>query len=212
MAKSRKEDKAARAAKKLCRKIIHKLPAKYRAIDLDALDSEIDELCLRYQDHPAFATHLSKRVVPLLALVRQAMQDYQEDSSLIIPIVQEAYYALEVLPPMRIMAYLLRLPGVKHIFVKKVQEVTTSTYGPKNGFKIEGTEWSKRRARFDVVACPYFEVCSLEGMPELTDVFCTSDEFFNDLHPRVHFNRSETLGRGDSRCDFEYIWDDDQEK
>ena len=57
--------------------------------------------------------------------------------------------------------------------------------------------------RVDMVKCPYHDTCAEYGYPELCRCFCDSDDIsYAGLHPKLIWERSMTLGRGDDRCDF----------
>ena len=45
--------------------------------------------------------------------------------------------------------------------------------------------------------------CAEYGCPELCRCFCDSDDIsYTGLHPKLIWERSMTLGRGNDRCDF----------
>ena len=51
--------------------------------------------------------------------------------------------------------------------------------------------------------CPYYDTCTEYGCPELCRCFCDSDDIsYTGLHPKLIWERSMTLGRGNDRCDF----------
>ena len=57
--------------------------------------------------------------------------------------------------------------------------------------------------RVDMMKCPYHDTCAEYGCPELCRCFCDSDDIsYTGLHPKLIWERSMTLGRGDDRCDF----------
>ena len=57
--------------------------------------------------------------------------------------------------------------------------------------------------RVDMMKCPYHDTCVAYGYPELCRCYCDSDDIsYAGLHPKLIWERSMTLGRGDDRCDF----------
>ena len=47
------------------------------------------------------------------------------------------------------------------------------------------------------------DTCTEYGCPELCRCFCDSDAIsYTGLHPKLIWERSMTLGRGNDRCDF----------
>ncbi len=58
----------------------------------------------------------------------------------------------------------------------------------------------------DIIICPYFETCKKYGYPELTQFFCKSDDItYGNMHPKLVWKRTKTIGRGDDCCDFR-LW------
>ena len=57
--------------------------------------------------------------------------------------------------------------------------------------------------RVDMMKCPYHDICTEYGCQELCRCFCDSDDIsYTGLHPKLIWERSMTLGRGNDRCDF----------
>ena len=58
--------------------------------------------------------------------------------------------------------------------------------------------------RVDMVKCPYHDTCIEYGWPRsCAAAFCDSDDIsYTGLHPKLIWERSMTLGRGNDRCDF----------
>jgi hypothetical protein len=58
---------------------------------------------------------------------------------------------------------------------------------------------------FDFTACPFYDLCVKEGVPELTKAFCDMDWQLADYFPpQIEFKRKQTLGDGADHCDFRY--------
>ncbi len=58
---------------------------------------------------------------------------------------------------------------------------------------------------FDFTACPYYDLCVKEGVPELTVAFCDMDwQLAEYFPPRIEFRREQTLADGADYCDFRY--------
>lgn len=98
---------------------------------------------------------------------------------------------------------LLKLPGLyrtmPRIFAKGVAE----KFGTAAGFQSIQREAAKDVIRFDMVRCPYHDACAQYSCPELCRCFCDSDDItYDNLHPKLVWHRTKTLGRGDDCCDF----------
>ena len=84
------------------------------------------------------------------------------------------------------------------IFDKMIDKM----FGSDAGFKSKRVEGSKPFAR-DMLVCPYYETCKKYGCPELTQFFCKSDDIaYGNMHPKLVWGRTQTLGTGGECCDF----------
>lgn len=100
------------------------------------------------------------------------------------------------------LACLMKLPGMKSLFVKIWDPMVRRIFGPENGFKNVFYPKKKGEYRMDVIACPYCRFFAELGCPELTKVFCDNDERIYGNLPGLKFERTGTLGKGAARCDF----------
>ena len=97
---------------------------------------------------------------------------------------------------------LLRLPGMRSLFVKVWDPLTRKMFGEKSGFENVFYPKKKGEYRMDVVSCPYNRYFTELGCPELTKISCGADDHvYGDL-PGLEFERTTTIGRGGERCDF----------
>lgn len=102
----------------------------------------------------------------------------------------------------RKIASLLKLPGMKILFIKIWNPLTKKMFGPHNGFKNVFYPKKKGEYRMDIVACPYSKYFTELGCPELTRIFCANDNRCYGNLPGIEFKRSGTIGTGANRCDF----------
>ena len=100
------------------------------------------------------------------------------------------------------LARVLRIPGMKSIFVSLWNPLTKKVFGPANGFKNNFYDNQKGEYRMDIVSCPYHRYFTELGCPELTRISCKSDDLVYGNLPGISFERTGTLGRGNERCDF----------
>lgn len=80
---------------------------------------------------------------------------------------------------------------------------------PKNcnagAFVFEIIHMTDQETEYHVKRCPYVDFCNDYGCPEIITVFCDSDDIsFGNIHPRLIWGRTKTIGRGDPVCDFKY--------
>lgn len=97
---------------------------------------------------------------------------------------------------------LMKLPGMRSLFVKIWDPLTKKVFGAKSGF--QNTFYPKRKGeyRMDVTACPYSRYLTELDCPELTRIFCENDERIYGNLPGIRFERTGTIGKGAKRCDF----------
>lgn len=100
------------------------------------------------------------------------------------------------------LAKLMRLPGMKGLFVRMWDPMTKKMFGPDNGFRNVFYPKKKGEYRMDVISCPYFRYFIELGCPEITKIFCENDDRIYGSLPGLQFLRTGTLGKGAERCDF----------
>lgn len=97
---------------------------------------------------------------------------------------------------------LMKLPGMRGLFINAWDPLTKKIFGAGNGFQNVFYPKKKGEYRMDVTACPYCRTFTELGCPELTKIFCENDERIYGRLPGLKFERTGTLGKGAERCDF----------
>ena len=97
---------------------------------------------------------------------------------------------------------LMKVPGMRSLFVAVWDPMTKKLFGPSNGFQNRFYPKKKGEYRMDIVACPYNRYFTELGCPELTKIFCENDDRTYGNLPGLKFVRTGTLGKGADRCDF----------
>ena len=101
------------------------------------------------------------------------------------------------------LAALLRIPGLYRLVPVVFVKSTRSVFGPAAGFDPKELQTGNGVWRVDMMKCPYHDTCAEYGCPELCRYFCDSDDIsYAGLHPKLIWERSMTLGRGNDRYDF----------
>lgn len=97
----------------------------------------------------------------------------------------------------------LKIPGLYRLVPKLFFDTALKHCVPEAGFLTENRFLSKTGMRFDMVKCPYQDSCVRYGCPELVKGFCDTDDIcYGNMHSRLSWERSGTLGHGDALCDF----------
>ncbi len=100
------------------------------------------------------------------------------------------------------LAKMMKIPGMRSLFVKLWDPLTRKIFGANSGFKNVFYPKEKGAYRMDGTSCPYFRHFTELGCPELTKIFCENDERVYGNLPGLKFERIGTLGKGADRCDF----------
>ncbi len=70
-------------------------------------------------------------------------------------------------------------------------------------FKIE--HFCETETEYHVLRCPYVQMCREYNCFEIVTVFCDSDDIsFGNIHPKLKWGRTKTIGRGDDICNFKF--------
>lgn len=100
---------------------------------------------------------------------------------------------------------LMKLPGMKNVFLWLMPKMAVNLFGPGCGFAFENFEADKTMLKMDMTACPYCRYADKLGCPELMPVFCDSDLATYGNLPGIQFKRTQTLGTGGTKCDFQFV-------
>lgn len=169
---------------------------------MDKALKRYDEIIEENHDEPkSYYMHTIQRIYPAIA-VFDAMVDegvnreevanflvdyYKWRSSKIAPMIQKIF----------------KIPGLYKIMPKVFFNMADKNFGPKAGFKAENRNLTKSEMRFDMVKCPYFENCKKYGCVEIVRGFCDADDIcYGNMHPKLSWDRTKTLGYGNDVCDF----------
>lgn len=103
----------------------------------------------------------------------------------------------------RFLAAVLHVPGLYRLVPGTFGRSTRTAFGPAAGFAARKLQTDTAVWRIDMIQCPYHDTCVQHGCPELCRCFCDSDDIsYANLHPKLLWHRTKTLGRGDDCCDF----------
>ena len=154
----------------------------------------------RYADLPrGMRPHTDMRVFPSAAIYLTAKERLGEREA--FGVIEGA--AVELTAGLsKKLAGLMRLPGMRGLFIRIWDPMTRKIFGPENGFKNRFYPKVKGEYRMDILACPYCRYFTELGCPELTRIFCENDERMYGNLPGLAFERKGTLGKGADRCDF----------
>ena len=160
----------------------------------------LSAILTRYADLPkAMRFHTEDRIFPSAAIYLTAKARLGEKTA--FGIVENAAVALTDQLGKKL-ARLMRLPGMRSLFIRVWDPLVRKVFGPDNGFRNAFYPKQKGEYRMDVLACPYCRYFTELGCPELTRIFCENDERMYGNLPGLSFERKGTLGKGADHCDF----------
>ena len=154
----------------------------------------------RYADLPeGLRPHTDARIFPSAAIYLTAKERLGQQAA--YAVIEDAAVKLTGRYAKKL-AGLMRVPGMRGLFIRIWDPLTRRAFGPNNGFKNGFYPKEKGAFRMDILACPYFRYFTELGCPELTRVFCENDDRMYGNLPGIAFERTGTLGKGAERCDF----------
>ena len=150
---------------------------------------------------PGEWTHLNNTILPTCA-VYKALLDADEPNALAV--THEALIGL-CRTGNRMMQVILRIPGMKGLFMRMLPKMAMSMFGLDCGFDYTNFHADKTHLAMDTTLCPYCKYAALLGCEALMPTFCESDFATYGGLPGIHFERTQTLGTGGDCCDFRFI-------
>jgi len=207
------DQKALRLAKKYINKepIPSSLQKEFkksgRAHLLERIYLRTAELILDNQSaSKALMAHL-QQILPSIAFYEALLKEEGSQEKALA--LYEKWCFLKIEKMAKLIPAVMRIPGL----YKKVPSIMNSlldkTFGHAAGF-----DYIERKIKngfaADMTVCPYVETCKKYGCPELAQFFCKSDDIcYGNMHPKLVWGRTKTLGTGGDCCDFS-LWIKDE--
>ena len=156
-----------------------------------------------YKNSKAIKWHMDKNMLPTIAMYLAFKQ---------FGITRErAYdYTLEILQiackrTQKKNRFLGKMPFGYSLFKLFCKSIIAKQY-PKEGWHTEWIKYNNEEIHFDFTSCIYVETTKRYNCLELCPLFCANDDItLAGYSPNIIFERSETIGRGQSKCDFHFI-------
>ena len=169
---------------------------------IEAAWKRFEAICEENAGEPkAYDMHTKDRIYPAIACL-QAMTEAGIDRQEAIDFLH-GYYIWRAEGKAKVLKKMMNIPGLYKLMPKLFNKLTPKMFGDAAGFRSvwhEDPEWD---LSFDMVKCPYHEKCKAYGCPELCKAYCDADDVcYGDLHPKVVWGRTKTLGKGGDCCDF----------
>ena len=145
--------------------------------------------------------HLENTILPTVSFYKSLLEIDNENAlknttAILIGFCEKGGKALNII---------LKLPGMKAVFMKLLSKMGTKMFGRECGFDYTNFQADANCLQIDMTMCPYLKYANLFNVPELAPVFCESDFATYGNLPGIAFKRTETLGAGGHKCDFRFF-------
>ena len=146
----------------------------------------------------ALHTHL-EQLLPCIAFY-EVLQDVTGSKESALDFLDKwAFVEVEKLMPLA--RGVMKL-GIYRMMPDLCGKMLDSMFGPEAGFESRPVPGAPKFA-VDMTRCPYVDTCRKYGCPELTRYACKADDItYGNLHPKLVWARTQTLGTGGECCDF----------
>ena len=169
----------------------------------ELMEEEYRVLYAAYENRPeALQNHLHNNIFPvvtafhsLIALGRTREEAARE--------TEEAFLALmdDIAQTIR---KAMRFPGLHRIMPRLFRVLMPKLFREDAGFRFRMYDKGPHHARFDMLECPYFQICKELDCEDIAPIFCaTDDTCYGNMHPDLIWNRTKTMARGGDLCDFD---------
>jgi len=150
---------------------------------------------------PALRSHLEKHILPAIALYQVLCAEAAEPEQALGDLDACMEAQTLVSPMARQVNLIHHLPG-KFAALRLANRLVLRTGFPEQGWKINWVEDSPACVAYNITGCFYLNILTQYGVPELTSHFCALDDLLYKRLKTVSFERTRTLGRGNSHCNF----------
>ncbi len=171
-------------------------------------ENAYQDLCHRYEDlyqkhgqieNPTLRHHLVNGILPGLALY-QLLRDEGKNQSEALNRIDQIFEGL-FLKNRNSMQRVGRLPFI-YPLLRFIIKPAMRQY-PDEGWAKDWIQNDQEAIRFNMKSCFYFNTLTRLGAPEITASFCRVDDFiYSEMSPRVDWQRTLTIARGNEYCDF----------
>ncbi len=164
--------------------------------------NRFEEICKENSDEPkAMHSHTRVKIYPCIALLDSQIKHGISREDALDFNFKFIKHRSETMAG--IVKKIMKIPGVYKKMPVMFGNMTKKKFGVKQNFDAVFHEISPKEMRFDMTKCPYSELCAKYGYPEITKAFCRGDDIvYGDMHPKLIWGRTKTIGDGDTVCDF----------
>ena len=186
-----------------CRPIIEKMSGTEKADEvLEMAHKRYYELLEENKNEPeAMDPHTKERIYPGISVFESLLKAgySREDAAQVI----YDFYDTAAKKGAKKLQTILKVPGLYKKIPQIASKMIDKSFGADAGFLSVKQKVNKDVMHIDMIICPYNDICRKYGCPEIIKAFCHSDDIaYGNMHPKLIWGRTTTLGRGGDRCDF----------
>ena len=175
---------------------------EYKQVKCEA-GARFKQLCAENREIPrAMKKHTNMCIFPAIA-VYETLLHHGMETETAVDLISEFFVGMSG-KGFKVFSVWLHMFGNYHRYPADFVKNSLRDFSPESGFKYRMPEKSDPAvARFDIIGCPYYEMCKKYQCLQLNRAFCDSDDAkYGNLHPRLLWRRTGTLGKGAACCDF----------
>lgn len=102
----------------------------------------------------------------------------------------------------KLIPVIMKVLGLYKLMPKLFNKMLDGMFGEKAGFRSRNISTDDGFS-VEMTVCPYVEMCCKYNCLEIAQYFCKSDDIcYGNMHPKLIWGRTETLGTGGDCCDF----------
>lgn len=147
----------------------------------------------------AVMQHL-KQILPSIAFYEALLE--KEGSQEGALAIYEKWCFIKIKKMAKMIPAAMKIPGLYKKTPAIMKKLLDSLFGETAGFKYQERKIANGFA-VDMTVCPYVVTCNKYGCPEIVQFFCKSDDItYGNMHPKLIWGRTKTLGMGGECCDF----------
>lgn len=173
---------------------------------LNEVNELYEQLCIENNESPLeLKEHTEKIIYPLIALYKVMLKYMDKKNAM--KFTEECFFE-SVHMQEKTLKNFINSNNLASSFPGTFAEEMRKSYSEKAGFRIKFITVETRKARFDILECPYEKITADLDCSELCHCFCGADEMcYDGISPELKWHRRHTLADNDDYCDFslEYI-------
>ncbi|MEW6406798.1 MAG: L-2-amino-thiazoline-4-carboxylic acid hydrolase [Chloroflexota bacterium] len=153
-------------------------------------------------DNKALRHHFEGNILPAIAAYSTLLAD-GSDPQTALQILDQLLEA-QIEPERRMYRFWGRFPFFFDMIRFMLKPIMKTQYPQR--WNVEWLDLGPDAVGLNCHACFYLDALTEYGLPELTPHFCRLDDLLAaEAAPSVRFERTQTLARGGTMCDFRYV-------